>query len=172
VNRHWRRDSVFGPGPRVPLDREQRARVLFLAGQHRRPGRLSAGGLQVLVALIRLLGSDGRLDPSHATLAALAKVHVATVQRALDRLHSLGLLAWQRRLRRDEGTGWRAEQTSSAYWLTPQNASLACDLQIARPVEVILKKKDRIEVAHVAPEAARGALAAIAARRMWQLGLA
>jgi hypothetical protein len=94
----WRRDSTFGLGPRVPLDREQRARVLFLAGMHRRPGRLSAGGLQVLVALIRLLGADGRLDPSHATLAALAKVHVATVQRALDRLRSLGLLAWQRRL--------------------------------------------------------------------------
>jgi DNA-binding transcriptional MocR family regulator len=133
----------------------------------------------VLVALVRLLGPDGRLNPSHATLAALARVHVATVQRALERLRSLGLLAWQRRLVRDAASGWRCEQTSSAYVLTPE-APLAlgvpaCDLQIARAVQVSLKKKDAHEGTRVAPEAhqrALEALAAIAARRMRALGLA
>jgi hypothetical protein len=141
---------------------------------HRAPGRLSAGGLQVLVALVRLLGPDGRLDPSHATLAALARVHVATVQRALERLRGLGLLAWQRRLVRDAATGWRCEQTSSAYVLTPNAAVPACDLQIAGAVKVSLKKKDAHEGTRVAPEArqaAMEALAAIAARRMKALGL-
>jgi hypothetical protein len=137
---------------------------------HRRPGRLSAGGLQVLVALVRLLGADGRLDPSHATLAALAAVHVATVQRALDRLRELGLLSWQRRLVRD---GWQSHQTSNAYVLTP--AAVSHDMQIARPVKVDLKKKDRIEAERTAPEvreSAMTALAAIAVRRMRALGLA
>jgi hypothetical protein len=138
---------------------------------HRRPGRLSAGGLQVLVALIRLLGPDGRLDPSHATLAALASVSVDTVQRQLERLRRLGLLFWQRRLVRDAASGWRCEQTSSAYVLTPS----ACDPQIAGAVQVHLKKKEAREMERVAPEvrqAAMEALAAIAARRMRALGLA
>jgi hypothetical protein len=167
----WRTNSIFGHGRRQPLDREQRARVLFLARMHRRPGRLSAGGLQVLVALLRLLGADGRLDPSHASLAALARVHVATVQRALDRLRELGLLSWQRRLVR---CGWRTEQTSNSYVLTPAATLPACDLQIARPVNVSLKKKGRIEAERGAPEvreSALTALATIAARRLRALRL-
>jgi hypothetical protein len=168
----WRANSIFGPGQRQPLDREQRARVLFLARMHRRPGRLSAGGLQVLVALIRLLGADGRLDPSHATLAALARVHVATVQRALDRLRELGLLSWQRRLVR---CGWRAAQTSSAYVLKPDATGPASDLQIARPIKSDLKKKGCIETERTAPAVrhiAQAVLDAVRHRRMRTLGLA
>jgi hypothetical protein len=103
-------------------------------------------------------------------LARLAAVSVATVQRALDRLRSLGLLFWQRRLVRDEATGWRCEQTSSAYVLTPA----ACDLQIARPVQVSLKRKEAREVERVAAEvrqAAQAVLDAVRARRMRVLGL-
>lgn len=161
----WRSDSVFGPGPRQTLDRNARARFLFLARQHRRPGGLSAGALSVAVALVRLLGADGRLDPSHAFLARLAAVSEATVQRALDRLRDLGLLSWQRRLIRNQ---WRAEQTSNSYILTPAAAAPACDLQIARAVKVDSKKKDGIEQGRAAPEvrqATQGTLAAIAARQ-------
>jgi hypothetical protein len=117
--------------PRVPLDRNQRARFLYLARQHRRPGRLSAAGLAIAVAPVRLLGADGRLDPSHATLARLAARHVAMVQQQLDRLRQLGLLWWPRRLAR---AGWRAEQTSNAYRLSPAAAEIPgerCDPQIA-----------------------------------------
>ena len=48
---------------RIPQDRERRTR--FLARMHRAAGRLSASGLDVAEALERLLGQDGRLDPSH-----------------------------------------------------------------------------------------------------------
>lgn len=176
--RPWHRDSVFGDGPRVALDRNARARFLYLCRLHRAPGRLSAGGLDVATALLRLLGQDGRLAPSHATLAALAAVHVATVQRALDRLWSLGLLRWTRRLVRDAASGWRAEQTSNAYWLTPERETpaFACDLQTARAVKLVKKRKAAVdEVRRAAPEdrdAATRALATIAARRMAKLGLA
>jgi hypothetical protein len=61
-----------------------------------------------------MLGHDGRLDPSHATIAARARVSIATVIRALAQLRALGFLTWVRRLVR---TAWRAEQTSSAYVL-------------------------------------------------------
>ena len=137
----WHKNSVFGPGPRQPQDRNALARFLFLVGQHRRPGRLSSGHQKVAEALVRLLGADGRLDPSHAFLAKLADVHVATVQRALDRLRHLGLLFWQRRLVRDAATGWRCEQGSNAYVLTPA----ACDMQTARPVQNGLIKKEARE---------------------------
>jgi hypothetical protein len=126
------------------------------------------------MVLVNLLGADGRLDPSHATLAALASVSEDTVHRQLDRMRALGLLFWQRRLVRDEATGWRCEQTSNAYVLLPS----ACDPQIAGPVQLVLKKKeqkDRIEAEQVAPEVRQAALeglAAIARRRMRALGLA
>ena len=58
----WRRASIFGPGERQPLDRNGRARFLFLVRQHRRPGGLSSGHQKVAEALVRLLGTDGRLD--------------------------------------------------------------------------------------------------------------
>jgi DNA-binding transcriptional MocR family regulator len=60
------------------------------------------------------MGADGRLDPSHATLAARARVSIATVIRALTQLRAFGFVTWVRRLVR---TAWRAEQTSSAYVL-------------------------------------------------------
>jgi hypothetical protein len=155
----------------VPLDRNQLARFLFLCRQHRAPGRLSAAALAVAVVLGRLLGPDGRLDPSHAFLARKAACHVATVQRALERLRSLGLLSWQRRLVRD---GWRTEQTSNAYWLTPSPA-VSTDLQTARQVQLVLFKKAAPEGQPVSPEgreAALRALEAVRKRRMASLGLA
>lgn len=40
--RPWHRGSLFGDGPRRPLDREQRARFKFLVRAHARAGRLPA----------------------------------------------------------------------------------------------------------------------------------
>jgi hypothetical protein len=128
----WRRDSIFGPGPRQPHDRDARARLRFLAKQHRTAGRLSASGLDVAEALERLLGQDGRLDPSQAFLAAATGASTRTVGRQLARLRDLGLLFWQRRLERSEGA-WRCEQTSNAYVLTPADAAPPCDRHSGRP---------------------------------------
>ena len=166
----WRKDSIFGTGPRVPQDRERRARFRFLARMHRAAGRLSASGLDVAEALERLLGQDGRLDPSQAFLAAATGASIRTVGRQLARLRDLGLLWWQRRLERSEGA-WRCEQTSNAYVLTP----IACDGHSVRPVGVRLTKKAGIE-RPLAPsetrEADLQALAVVRERRMRALGFA
>lgn len=127
----WRKDSIFGPGRRVALDRNARARFIWLVRADRRHSRLSASGEDVAVELVKLLGDSGRLDPAHATLAARVGCHLATVKRSLNRLRELGRLTWERRLRRDAGTGWRAEQISNAYILCP-----ACEAQNARPVRL------------------------------------
>lgn len=133
----WRRASIFGSGRRVALDRNARARFIWLIRADRRHGRLSASGEDVAVELVKLLGEDGRLDPSHATLAARVGCHMATVKRSLSRLRQLGRLTWERRLRRDAGTGWRAEQTSNAYALCP-----ACEAHPALEVRFVDSKKE------------------------------
>jgi hypothetical protein len=119
--RPWRRNSLFGNGPRHPLDREQRARFRFLARAHRAGRRISACAHDVSEALIRRLGTDGQLDPSHATIAADATCSVRTVQRALSALRAYGLLSWQRRIARCRDG--RIEQVSSQFWLSATAAA-------------------------------------------------
>jgi hypothetical protein len=113
----WRRDAIFGDGPRHPLDRNGRARFRFLARQHRASNRLTACDLDVAEVLVSALGDDGRLDLAHATIAERALCHPTTARRALQRLRELGLVQWVRRLVRGSDTGWRAAQTSNAYCL-------------------------------------------------------
>jgi predicted DNA-binding transcriptional regulator YafY len=141
---------------------------------HRAAGRLSASGLDVAEALERLLGQDGRLDPSQDFLAAAAGASTRTVGRQLARLRDLGLLWWQRRLERSAGV-WRCEQTSNAYVLTPAEPAAPCDGHSVRPVGVRLIKKAALEVLRAAPEvdeAAQRALAAVREQRKLALGLA
>ena len=110
----WHAGSIFGAGPRIPLCREKRAQFKALLMLHRRPGRLTIAAAQVGRVLVDMMGSDGELTPSHATLAAKARVHVDTVRRGLRQLQEAGFVGWVKRLVR---TGWRTEQTSSAYTL-------------------------------------------------------
>jgi len=112
--RHWHRSSVFGPGPRRPLDREQRARFRYLLTAHRRARRISPLTEIVGNALVRRLGVTGQCDPAHDTIAADAGCCARTVRRALTALKALGLVVWQCRLVR---TGWRVAQTSNSYVL-------------------------------------------------------
>jgi hypothetical protein len=118
--RPWHRGSLFGDGPRVPLDRERRARFRFLLNAHIRAGRLPDKQGRVGEALLKRLSEDGRCDPSQATLAADANVSESTVGNATKTMRGLGLLRWQRRLVR---VGARVQQTSNAYELVP-SASL------------------------------------------------
>jgi hypothetical protein len=129
---------VFGDGLRRPLDRERRARVLYLLRAHRGSGGLTACHWDVGEALVRHLSADGRCDPSQATLAAETGCSERTVRRATARLRQLGLLRWQARLVR---AGWRAEQTSNAYELVPTadppppgNRRRACGGQTGREI--------------------------------------
>jgi len=134
----WRRNSVFGMGRRVPLDRERRAQFRAKLRLQRRPGRLTLAAVQIGRILLDMLGADGRLDPSVATLATKAAVHPSTVTRALARLKECGFLDWTRRMLRDASTGWRSEQTSNAYVLCLP----ACDAQFAPAVNVFKKEKE------------------------------
>jgi hypothetical protein len=134
---------VFGPGTRRPLCREQRAQwraKLLLA---RRPAGLTLGAVAVGRVLLDLLGQDGRLDPCIETIATLARVHAATVVRALAQLRAAGFLAWTRRLARD---GWRAVQVSNAYALQAP----ACDAHSASEAKFTFVKTAR-EVKRAAP---------------------
>lgn len=110
----WHKGSLFGPGPRRALDREQRARFRFLLTAHRRARRLTPLAEIVGNALVKRLSTDGQCDPAHDTIASDAGCSARTVRRALDALKALGLVIWQRRLVR---AGWRTSQTSNAYVL-------------------------------------------------------
>lgn len=161
--RPWHRGSLFGDGPRRPLDREQRARFKFLVRAHARAGRLPAKQQWVAESLLKRLGTDGQCDPTHETLATDAGCEVRTVRRGLDTLKALGLVRWVNRLVRD---GWRAVQTSNAYLLLTGNPpvipAVSCDGQ-----RVLGTRKDRDSpvqrpVFEVSPEARQGAQAALA----------
>ena len=108
--RPWHRGSVFGDGPRVPLDRERRARFRFLLNAHHRAGRITRAARDVGEALLRRLSVEGRCDPCHDTLAADAACSARTVGRATMAMRALGLVRWTMRLVR---AGWRAEQTAT-----------------------------------------------------------
>ena len=112
--RPWHRGSVFGPGPRRPLDRSAKGRWLFTVRQHAARHELSRAERDVLEQLPEHLSRDGRCDPSYERLGADSGTCARTAQRAVRRAAELGLLRWQCRIVR---AGWRAEQTSNAYEL-------------------------------------------------------
>ena len=126
----WKRDSEFGPGRRVPFDRERLAVFRAQLTLHRRPGRLTSTCVLIGQALAGMIGADGRLDPSVQSLAARVGVCRSTATRALARLRECGFLDWTRRLVRDVASGWRTEQASNAYELKLP----ACEAQKPPPV--------------------------------------
>jgi hypothetical protein len=167
--RPWHRGSLFGDGPRQPLDRNQRARFAYLLQAHRRARRLTRAGLDVAEALVKRLGEDGRLDPSQVTLARDADCSDRTVRTALADMRELGLLRWQRRLVRDSASGWRVQQTSNAYELlatteapavSRQSGDLRCGGNFCRETpNVLIQQSEPAEV-----RKAQEALAAIRTR--------
>src|SRR3954452_24685278 len=90
--------SLFDAGPWRPLDRNARRIWLTKADRARRDGHITALHVEIGRALLRRLGADGPLDPSHETIAADAGCCARTVGTALRRLRALGLLAWTRRM--------------------------------------------------------------------------
>ncbi len=103
-----RREKVFGPGRAIPLDPKAKARIWAHAqdytalhrrkGQHRGP--LTRATFDVLRALLWGFhnAETGRCFPSHEAIAEKAKVHRATVARAIVALEASGLLGWENRL--------------------------------------------------------------------------
>src|SRR5690242_6388981 len=163
----WHRGSLFGPGPRRPLDRNDRARYRYLLNAHRRAGRLTPSGQLVGTALLRRVGEDGQCDPAQATLATDAGCGERTVRRALAALRGIGLLRWQTRLVRN---GWRAEQTSNAYELVPSAVPIApaCGGHFGRETESLCTKRGPTRIEPMSAEVleARAALARVAESRL------
>lgn len=122
-----RREKVFDDRRyRVPLDRNEKARVMMRARSYnarcRQPrqhgGPLTHATMQVLRALLWDFHNavSGRCFPSYEKIAAAAGCVRSTVHRALKALEAAGLLTWVHRLKWDESDGQRrAVRTSNSY---------------------------------------------------------
>jgi DNA-binding MarR family transcriptional regulator len=127
-NRRQRRGSTLDPVKFRPLNREQRARLIFLAERldantreaRKHGGCLKRTGLQVLRVLLFHFHNvaSGRCDPSLETIAKAAGMARSTVVKALTRLEAAGILERIRRARwiRQNGRK-RCVQWSNAYLL-------------------------------------------------------
>ena len=146
--RPWYRDSVFGPGPRMPLCRERRKVWKHRIEMFRRAGRITDGESYVGKALLKRLGQDGRCDPSHQTLAQDSGESVSTVKRALRAFYACGMLNWVRRLWRN---GTRVSQDTNAYLLTlgepPNIPPIRCEVQVGRATCSLDKSRELPSIA-------------------------
>lgn len=164
--RPWHRASHFGPGPRVPLCRERRAVWRARLVMYRRARKITPLFEDIGLAMLRRLSTDGRLDPSHQTIAADVGCDARSVRRALVAFRSCGLVLWVQRIVRD---GWRAAQTSNAYVLTiGEKPPFSCGGQLGRGTrkkESTPVQRPALEVSPQAQREAAAALARVAAAR-------
>lgn len=84
-------------------------------------GNLTAHYRDVLIVLLTFRGHEGRIFPSHESIASRVvqsdlqrECSVRTVQRALNQARSLGLLWWLPQSRRE---GWRRLRSSNLYFI-------------------------------------------------------
>jgi hypothetical protein len=129
-----RREKIFGDGPRIPLDREAKVRIMHLARalKHRTEPRKHYGVLtgkfvDVLHALLWLIhdGRSGQCNPAYTTIADKAGCAPSTVGEAIRALEAIGILSWVNRIHRARfrerdlfghwATTWRVLRTSKAY---------------------------------------------------------
>jgi hypothetical protein len=102
-----RREKVFGDGPRIPLEREAKVRIMHLARalKHKtEPGKhygvLTGKFVDVLHAMLWLIhdGRSGQCNPSYATIADKAGCAMSTVCEAIKALEAVGILSWVNRI--------------------------------------------------------------------------
>jgi hypothetical protein len=104
----YHRGSVFVPEPiGRPLDRNDRARIIFLAEAlerrtkepGKRNGALGYVGLTILrTLLLRFLGPKGLCCPSYETLRACTGLARASIAAGIERLEAAGILKVVRRI--------------------------------------------------------------------------
>ncbi len=164
--RPWHKEAVFGDGPRVPLDRERRAVWKARVNLFRRARKLTPLFEDIALALIKRLGTTGRLDPSHQTLADAVECCEKSVRDALKALKACGLISWVQRLVR---AGWRVAQTSNAYVLTlgepPKIPASPCGGKFYRETSSLDKSREYTSVAPPSADEIASAKAALARRR-------
>ncbi len=132
--RRQNRPKVFGDGPRRPMDRNAKARLMVFArslkakrsgdaGRHY--GELTAKTVDVLEALLFEFHNarTGQCNPSYQRIAEKARCARSTAQAAMSALEQAGLLTWVNRIERRSapaayrGSGpiVRVFRTSNAY---------------------------------------------------------
>jgi hypothetical protein len=134
----WRKGSRFDAGDkwRRPLDRNDRARVLFCAeslerrtkNKHKRDGLLGQSALAVLRCLVTYFQDrhSGRLDPGYDDIQRITGFCRQTIRNALKNLELAGILEIMRRIVRERVRVWieearsffvydRVVQTTNAY---------------------------------------------------------
>jgi len=112
--RQYRRGARFIADPRQhcrPLDRNERAKIIFMAEQLERRSRPTGGrngivsqvGLRVLRALLLRFhrASDGHCTPSYVELMAATGLCKQSIANGLKRLEAVGILKITRRLIRE-----------------------------------------------------------------------
>jgi alkylated DNA nucleotide flippase Atl1 len=122
-----KRPKLFTDGRQTPLDRNDRARVMFLARAARHRGEITRAAVDILAALLFVFANlrDGRCFPSYARIAEAAGCAERTVGRCLPGLEAAGFISWCHRIRRAReyvaglagvgATDWRVMRTSNAY---------------------------------------------------------
>lgn len=105
-----RREKVFGDGPRIPLDRNAKARLWARAkaynATHRQPrqhiGPITRTFMEVLKVLLWRFhnGQTGRCFPGYDRIAEAAGCHRDTAIEAAKALEAAGILTWVHRLAR------------------------------------------------------------------------
>jgi helix-turn-helix protein len=113
LNRHARRAKVFGPGRRIPLDRNAKARIMMRArgflhrmkdGSEKPKGKaygeLSAKFYAVLGALLYGFhnAGNGACFPSYEKVSERADCSRSTFYEAIRALEDLNLLTWENRI--------------------------------------------------------------------------
>ena len=133
----------------------------YLVDAHHRAGRITRTARDVALALLRRLGTDGRLltRPSN-TLAADVACGERTAGRSTMALRGVGLIRWTCRIVRN---GWRCEQTSNQYEILPSAVPPvpACDRHPGRET----RKIDISYCPQVSEAQVAAAQAALAQRR-------
>jgi hypothetical protein len=123
---NYRRDSVFAEAPRLKIDRNTYARIIFALdaierGTYRHSRAKGAQGVprtaaRVLKALLGLALRYGRVCPSLEGLAGLACVCKQTVVNCLKFLELYGFVVVQRRIQRIRtALGFKTVQATNSY---------------------------------------------------------
>lgn len=133
--RPWHGGSELGPGPRRKLSYAMREQYRRLLDRACGSGAITPMGERVGRRLVDLLGADGRLDPSYATLARMVGCCEKTARSAVKALIAAGLL---RKVTRVVRAGWRVIQTTNAYEiLLPATAAVEASALFARAARIV-----------------------------------
>ena len=122
-----RRAKLFTDGRQTPIDRDDRARGMWLAQMARRRGEITRAAVDIFRAFLFTFANleDGRCFPSYERIADAAGCDPRTVGRCLPDLEAAGLITWVNRIKRVRervaglggmwATTWRVLRTSNAY---------------------------------------------------------